>query len=182
MAELDVAIKWVGLLTGVIGLWKWIIHPLMTVVREVGPLKEAITVIRKEVQPNGGSSIKDGISRIERAIGRLEEIQAARLNSDDMAIFEADAAGRYIWVNKSLAKLCGRESVELYDHGWKNCVHQDDREKVAEEWRSAIEDWREFEMDFRLVNHFNGNVTPVHTTAVRVSTGFLGFVRKRDVA
>lgn len=96
-----------------------------------------LEALRREVMPNGGSSMNDRISLL------LGEVRS-RLDSDQAtAYFAADKHGDLIWASRSYLRWFGVRMEELAGKRWLGLVHPTDRERVAEEWAFAIKDGRQ---------------------------------------
>lgn len=153
--------------------------------REISSVMDLLHTINKELKPNGGSSMRDQITRIERRQVLAEQRHRALIEDSDSGIFEADANGDCIWVNSTFCRLAGRMPAQLMGKGWKLAIRETDREKIERLWYAAISDDVEFDHEvmfeasadgiqrFRLISHkmlddsgkplgFMGVVTPLH--------------------
>jgi PAS domain S-box-containing protein len=74
--------------------------------------------IKKEVLPNGGSSLRDGVDRIERRIVTLEEKQNVFMRDAHHGLFETDSSGKWINVNRTLCRMLECSDDELLGKGW----------------------------------------------------------------
>lgn len=124
-----------------------------------------VTEIKKELTPNGGTSMKDtvnklavGIDKIAVAIDtlsvqgtRMELRQQNILNSVDVPTFETNKTGECVFANKAYLDLIGRSMDEIRGPSWINMIHPDDRSKVQAEWDAAIDQKRNFELTYRIV-------------------------------
>jgi PAS domain-containing protein len=70
------------------------------------------------------------------------------------AIFEADALGRWVRVNRALTAKTGRNSDELLGFEWLNLIDPADRARVRAEWHDAVVDGREFEQQCLITTRF----------------------------
>lgn len=122
--------------------------------------RDALQVIRAELQPNGGSSMCDAVHAIAAA-------QRARDERDDDPLFWADAAGRVTHVNRSFQQLVDKSREELVGSGWINAVAVSDRERVLEAWRDAVTEARDLDDVFQLIDN-EENVAPYHLHAARL--------------
>jgi PAS domain S-box-containing protein len=120
----------------------------------------ALDQIRSELQPNGGSSLCDAVHSIAAA-------QRARDERDDVPLFWTDQLGRVTHVNRSFQQLVGKTRDELLGSGWVNAVHVSDRERVLVSWRDAVEEQRDLDDVFQLVDD-DGSVAPFHLHAARL--------------
>ena len=48
--------------------------------------------------------------------------------------------------------MTGRTHEEVIGNGWVNCIYPEDRSDVREEWAQAVQDNRDFEMEYRMVD------------------------------
>ena len=116
--------------------------------KDIGSLGEQLEFIVSELLPNGGSSLKDALNRIEHSVALTNERQRARmLDSVDM-VFETDPNGDCIWVNRTYARVTNRLPAELLGHGWVNAIAASDRDRVTQGWYTSTQENREFDMDF----------------------------------
>lgn len=150
--------------TAGITLWKTLVTPTYRYARNVADVLNSLEVIKHQLTPNGGSSLRDAVDRIEARIILTE--QRARLLCMDspMAVFETDPAGEFIHVNRTLVRWTGRSSQDLEGNGWLNAVFPPDRVQVYNDWLTAISQEREFSADFSL-RHDSGAVFTVHCSA-----------------
>jgi PAS domain S-box-containing protein len=131
-----------------------------------------------ELKPNGGSSMRDAINRIEELQIRLSVRVDHVLNGqiDTPALYETDQAGLCVWVSPSYSKMTGQPLTEAIGWGWIVPLHPEDSDKVRGEWRLAIEERRSFSMVFRIVTG-DGSVVRVYSRAhpLRVGTKIIGW-------
>jgi len=121
--------------------------------------------IKKEMTPNGGTSIKDTVNKLavsmEKVVTsidslssqgiRMEIRQQNILNSVVVPIFETDTAGDCVFANKAYLDLIGRSMEEIRGPSWINMIHPEDRAKVRTEWAAAVAEKRNFELTYRIV-------------------------------
>lgn len=120
-------------------------------------LASQVQNINAELKPNGGSSLRDSINRIEQcqkeiSIRQLisDQRQRAILSDMNFGVLETDAQGNCVWANRMYTRLTGRSLDELVGKGWINTIAHDERDRVLEDWNSAIEDCREFESTYHV--------------------------------
>lgn len=149
-------LKTVGPILGVIGIvaaglriaWKWIKNcykevQYMFQQRAVhDALNEKIDAILDELKPNGGNSIKDTITRIDKQVEFFGSFRRAQLNTSPNALLETDAKGRVLWVNPAMIRLTGRPAAELLGSGWVNIIAPSVRRDVEENWEHTVEEGR----------------------------------------
>lgn len=128
-------------------------------------MEEKIDVMKAELKPNGGHSIKDVITRLDGTVtvianslatmkvqsDRMEVRQQSILNSVVIPTFETDSGGNCIFANRAYLDLVGRSMEEVKGQEWINIIHPEDRDAVKREWAHAIEEKRNFELTYRIV-------------------------------
>ena len=72
--------------------------------------------------------------RSEGLLRRSEARFRALANEAPVGIFEADAAGRYVYFNATASELLGAQPGD----DWMDSVHPEDRERIAREWSHAL--------------------------------------------
>lgn len=146
------------------GAWKRL-TALFVTVRKVDEALPKLVQMAAELQPNGGGSVRDKIDGIVR---KLEFQAAARRTLADVstpiAFYECDAAGRCTYVSQRWTEITGLSNAEAEGFGWLGGIHRDDREAVEKEWKAAVEQKREFDLAYRMVDR-HGNETRVHGQA-----------------
>lgn len=138
------------LITTIIGMlgyfWKKIFIPILRVVQDNQCLREDIFEIRKELQTNGGKSLKDTIVSLKNTCERIEsasDISSQRSqfcfyhNCDP--IFEVDADGKFLWGNKKFQEDIEKDTSKLQDFNWINIIVEEHREEFITELNSCIE-------------------------------------------
>lgn len=178
----------IGVLTVIGLLWKGGKVIFAKITKEYAAIKEVhnkVGQIHKEMYPNGGSSVKDIINAIKKqqleqgtAIleinkGLKENTYVTRelaakyqwsLDNEDSPIFESDAEGNCLWVNSKYCELTKHSHAFFLQNGWKNVIHPDEREKISQDWFSAVKDKRTFECEYRFVDKDNKEI-PVKCSA-----------------
>jgi PAS domain S-box-containing protein len=126
-----------------------------------GKLDEII----KELKPNGGSSIKDQLNRLETAVSISQAERLLLLDSIPQGVFTSDTKGRWLWVNDALRKTVGGSLAEFVGNNWENTVSTEDRETVVREWTRAVEQRRDFNLYFNMTNLDTNETKKVHVIA-----------------
>lgn len=152
-----------GGISGITGLctiiWKKFLKPIVKLCKNQDYFKETVEEIRKELQTNGGSSLKDAIISMRESCVRIENRQKviiqrtkAALHYSNMALFETDESGRLIWSNANLCELTKDivTSVEGFD--WINLFTEDEREEVLTEFKSCLHMNRRFSKISKMQN------------------------------
>jgi len=104
--------------------------------------------IAAEFKPNGGSSLRDAINRLESGVS--EVVQKNRIIASEMKIacFETDKHGMCIWVSPKWQEFTGLASDKSLGNGWINAICPDDRDRVFDEWAHCLEQGRDFSLDY----------------------------------
>ena len=147
-------------------------------------LHNKVDVIFKEVTPNGGCSIKDKINSLSQQMAENTQMtekifhrQRWILDNRDEPIFESSEDGKCIWVNSSYMKLLKRDNTYFIEHGWKNAIHESDRDRVVDNWNDCVKDGRMYEDDYKMVD-VDGNIISVHCNAVKThNNGYIGSLK-----
>lgn len=127
----------------VILLWKKIVKPTIDVYTNWKLALEKIEKIFFEVTPNGGTSIKDAVRRIEKEAALSRERFKAMYAEDSAAVFESDSEGKFIWVNRTFCRLTERSPDQLLGSGWHNAICPRFRSETICEWEKSIKENRE---------------------------------------
>ena len=143
--------KILGTIVGILGsgtaLWKWPISPVMRWFKNTNKLWNDIAF---EFKPNGGSSMKDAITRIETRQLIKDQRDRALDNDTLYGIWEADETGRYTHVNRTYNRISGTLTEDLLNYGWINTIYPPDRLAITQEWELAREQHREFYGEYRI--------------------------------
>jgi PAS domain S-box-containing protein len=118
----------------------------------------------EQFKPNGGTTIKDSLNRIELKQASNENITSFLINSLDVPMFKTDNSGLFIWVSKAYADIYNSDHDELMEWGWLTAIHIEDVDRVRTRWKHSIEEKRVFEDNYRVVDS-TGKVTSVRSRA-----------------
>lgn len=72
--------------------------------------------------------------RAEQALAQREQL----LGLVPAGLFEADADGRWTYVNERFAATCGLDAILCLGIGWIRSLHPDDREEFLSLWRATV--------------------------------------------
>ena len=99
-----------------------------------------------------------------------------------VGIFQTDAAGRCVYVNRRWTEIAGLPSELALQVGWLQAIFPDDRERVATEWDQAVHAQLPFSLEYRFggaegrpVTWVLGQSAPELDAAGHV-TGFVGTI------
>lgn len=144
-------------------------------------LYHKIQLISEEFRPNGGSTLRDAINRIEEKVTVQDQKTLAIIKSLPIGTSIRDAKGKIVDLNRSLCVITGRTESELKGDNWSNWLHPNEKEGVFEEWKRCVENDLNFDMEYRYVLP-NGKFQKVHHVAFRLADknnkllGFLGTI------
>jgi len=169
---------WLELLApfGIVGglVWKvWLKQKF----KDISDLYQKIQVIAGEFRPNGGSTLRDAINRIETKVSLQQQTTTAIIKSFPIGTWISDEKGRCVDVNKNLCKITGRTETELKGDNWTNWIFE--KEDVIEEWQRCIINDSNFDHEYHYVLS-DRRKQKVHGVAQRLKNekgdlvGFLG--------
>lgn len=172
--------EWLGLLApfGVVFgfIWQFWLKKRLS---ELKDLFKTIKIISEEFRPNGGSTLRDAINRIESKITIEQQKTMAIIKSLPLGTWVADKTGKYIDVNRSLCRIIARTESEIQGDNWSNWIHPSDKEETWEEWQRCVANTINFDMVYRFVLP-DGKIQRVHGVAYQlrdeknILVGFLG--------
>jgi len=137
--------------------------------------------VHAQLVPNGGSSVRDSLDRIEDRLSFADARAKVLLGASNVALLEADPDGLLVTASPAFLALTGRVSDDLLGNGWMETVNSNERPDVVVDWRSAIEHRRAFDRTFG-VTRLDGSIVrvrvrckPVHGSEPRKKLiGYLG--------
>jgi PAS domain S-box-containing protein len=117
----------------------------------------------------------------EQTLRASETRFRALSDSAPLGIFESDAAGWATYFNPALLALMGQPVANTLGHGWKACIHSDDRFALIAGWKLNVRQGRPSDREMRLcwpdgsVHWVHFLAAPSRDAAGRI-TGFVGTV------
>lgn len=133
----------------------------VNVAAQLANMTTLIDEVHKQITPNGGGSMSDVLHRVECAQHWQQERVKALLSEVSYGVWESDREGECYWANDVLIQWAGGRLTDLNGSNWQNIVDPRDRDLVVKEWRSTIEQERDFRQGCRLLNHRTGEVREV---------------------
>ena len=128
--------------------------------------KKSLLEITKELQPNGGRSIKDQVKQIADDVRIIRVERDATFHLAKEPMFKTDNKGYYISCNTALCNLVGVPEQELLGLGWLNYISLEDKDRIWEEWENIIESGKEISTFFTIKNPESMEMIPVKCRAV----------------
>jgi PAS domain S-box-containing protein len=153
--------------------------------QSVDTLSRQVSIIMKQVMPDGGSSLADSMKRIEttvsdnakrsEATGKNVALMTATMRATSntnprMATFETSSEGLLVDCNKTYLRWTGKTLNEMLNWGWINTVHPDDRDMIRREWNQAVVDVRQSIHKYRMLDE-DGACFYVEVTATPIPEG-----------
>lgn len=149
-------------------------------------LANEVSSIRAELLPNGGSSVRDAINRMEDRGIRTDRVNWAVRQDGPVGTFICDKEGSNRDVNRSYCRWLGVGAEDLLGHGWRNYVLRGEvNHFVDQEWQDAFHQGREVEFILHM-RTVQGTVLELdikaHPIQNRVGdiVEYIGVIRKVD--
>ena len=98
-----------------------------------------------------------------------------------VGILLTDTQGNCVYVNEKWRRLAGLSTEKAAGPNWMQALHPDDRERVSQEWYSAVKEGKEFASEFRFqtpdkaVSWLSGRATSLCDETGKI-TAYLGTV------
>jgi PAS domain S-box-containing protein len=155
-------------LAALIFIYKKVVQPMWQAFKNYTDMSNKIDKIFTEITPNGGTSIKDKVDKIDKDLVLVRERQRALMADDKDAMFETDLNGNCNWVNRTYTRLVQRNPSELMGHGWVNAIAQEDRDAIVQGWYKSVKEDREFTGDFKFLTP-EGTLIPCQIRSYRMA-------------
>jgi hypothetical protein len=117
-------------------------------------VKESIKIIKAEVTPNGGSSLKDTVNKLSKTCDRIEIRQKildqrskASLHYNEEALFETDKHGRLTWCNEKFQEITFDNGDILDGLDWISIIDDSMRDKFLTEFTSCLKMCRKLDIE-----------------------------------
>tara|TARA_Y100001938_G_scaffold149228_1_gene235349 strand:+ start:228 stop:812 length:585 start_codon:yes stop_codon:yes gene_type:complete len=157
-----------GIVTSVtVFLWKKLLKPAIRLMDDHEEIKKSIDIIKGEVTPNGGGSLKDAVNSLKQTCKNIETTQKvldqrskASLHYHDRALFEVDKLGGMQWFNERFESLTEDNGTPTEGFDWVSIVDESEREDFVKEVTSCLEMCRKIDIETKSVHnqtiHFLG--------------------------
>lgn len=107
-------------------------------------------VLFAQFRPNGGSSLRDAIDRIEKETA-FQSMELKYLDtSNTVGTFRADLDGKITHVSVRLQSMLNHAEAEFIGMSWFDFVHQDDVERVLSAYIRSHSSGLNFNENFRV--------------------------------
>lgn len=104
------------------------------------------SLLLKELQFNGGSSVKDVVNKISTKLDGFSKdldrglaMIQANLEVETDGIFIADEKGSCKYVNKAYLEITGLTFHEALNYGWINAIYDKDLERIKGAWKNTVD-------------------------------------------
>jgi PAS domain S-box-containing protein len=127
---------------------------------------EQLTTNQSNVnQSNVNQRWESDVSRCATELKQSEQRFISLTRSAPVGIYRTDDLGNCRYVNDCWCQIAGLTPAEAEGFGWINSIHPSDRELVAMEWNTAIQENRPFQLEYRFQNQA-GEITWAYGQAV----------------
>jgi PAS domain S-box-containing protein len=167
-------------------LYKKMIKPRNELINAAVRSMPKIDKMHAEFYVNGGGSMTDRMIRMENMLISVSQKQHAYLLEHELGIYETDANGNCVGVNRTYCKITGRTMEESLGTGWIQSIHPEDAEKVVDHWNECIDGKRDFRLHYRMVNIDDevvdvlGTAHPMRNPYTKEVIGYMGSVKVMD--
>lgn len=121
----------------------------MTVLNaNLGNVNLKVDQLMSEMKPNGGSTMRDALNRMETELLTQGQFQRAVVSDAESGVMQLDKEGNCIWANRTFTRMMGRSLDEILGRGWVNTIAPAERDHVLLQWDAAVEEEREFESEY----------------------------------
>ncbi|MDY7020733.1 MAG: PAS domain S-box protein [Cyanobacteriota bacterium] len=86
----------------------------------------------------------------ETRLRESEKRYASLATAAPVGIFRTDAVGNCTYVNHHWTQITGLTPETASQDGWQNCLHPEDRHRVALEWEQSLKEQRPSQLEYRI--------------------------------
>lgn len=132
-------------------------------------------IVSTELRHNGGTSLKDYISKLDLQMRSIAVKMNAYIEFDKRGIFICDYGGKNRTVNETYANIIGCTKEELLDKNWENFIV--DVEAYRTKYAEAFLQRRRFQTDL-LFKKKSGEIIKGQLTAISYPEleGYVGYI------
>jgi len=141
-----------------IAVWRKLVIPMNKAFSINEELFSTVQQIKSEIVTNGGKSIKDTVNGLKQTCENIEKRQRvidqrtrASLHYLDAGLFETDKTGKLTWTNEAFYKITGQTQSDMEGYDWLSFIHEEDRERVIQEFLSCLDMSRKFYVETHTV-------------------------------
>lgn len=133
-------------------IWLKGLRPIIRHGQKVGKMFGDVEEILAEVNPNGGSSLRDSVNRIEDTLLTVSGTQSAINQDAPQGIFRCTVMGENLEVNRTYCRMLGATKEQLMGYGWRSYVSPKQRKGYDDEWQQAFLEGRDIDINLMFVN------------------------------
>lgn len=149
---------------------------IMTVLSLAETIEARLKSIETEVKPNGGGSLRDLVQSISERVSFSESTDKLKMDQHSYPLFKADDRGMWTWCNRKFFTEFNAAPDSLINMGWMTFIHHDDRDAVASEWSSSLQQNRDADIDCRFRVGHEYRLYSLKASVVRSGSRLLGLV------
>lgn len=141
---------------------------------------KSVEHVSAQMVPNGGSSIRDAIDRIENGVAFSERRSRIAYDQPDKprGYFELDATGNCTFASPKWCSLHGANVEDALGTGWLNFVDDGERFDIQDSLTASISGSRAFVCRYLGANGVRFRLHADRVTRGPVLVGFIGFVEQ----
>ena len=140
--------------------------------------KKIVENISQEFRPNGGSTLRDAINRIETKLTHNQDMVMTLIKIQERGFFITDENGKLIEANNSLCKILNLTENELNGFNWLNIFNPPDKIEVKEAFQSQTNLNKIFILTDKTTIEL---ITYKLNDDILTKTGYMGIIKKHIV-
>lgn len=131
-------------------LIKWV-NEMNLLKVEIPQMKTILMKIESELTSNGGHSLKDQVSRIDRRVALVQNISWSEKELSEDGFFVTNEHGEWTRCNRAFLNMVGAQESDCLNDGWIGYISFTGKEQALDEYNSAINQKRsaEFPCSFK---------------------------------
>ncbi len=127
--------------------WRWLEHAGWVIFEVVvltfsclRGLREMEAIAVRQATVEAAKEItEEEVERRTSTLRQSEERFRAMTEASPIGVFITDNTGKCFYINSQCQSITGQDSAEAFGIGWLDAVHPDDRFRVIDHWREAME-------------------------------------------
>lgn len=147
-----------AIVAGAWTLWRKALKPMFDIISSryrnlnaIPQIQDSLKLISEQLVPNGGTSLRDAVDRLEANQVLMASKQRVMLETSRITMMTVNAAGMVTDVSEPLCEMLDRSREDLLGNNWISVVHPEDREDLQNEWDSAVDCHRNIDAHFRFM-------------------------------
>ncbi len=118
-----------------------------------------------ELKPNGGSSLRDAIDRIELSLERHNLKMLSLQDFQDLCLYECAPDGSCTYASKALCELFGLSHNDMLGNGWLGGIDEKYRIAAFHHWKECVDQKVPYNNSYIVKNRKTGDHINVITMA-----------------